>query len=72
MKDVGGNKLGSEDQDFGRGKDIINQDPISPQTREKSSTLSLFTGEQWPPALEQNFTCMPTLILLPSGAFGRP
>jgi hypothetical protein len=29
MKDVGGNDLGSEDQDFGRGKNVIKQNPIS-------------------------------------------
>lgn len=31
MKDVGGNELGSEDQPFGRGKDIIDQNPLLPK-----------------------------------------
>jgi hypothetical protein len=41
------NELGSEDQDLGRGKDIIDRNPTSPKTREKWGTLSLFIDEKW-------------------------
>ena len=41
------NELGSEDQDFGRGKDIIDQNPPLPEPREEWGTLSLFTDEKW-------------------------
>jgi hypothetical protein len=46
-KDVAGNEPGSEDQDSGRGKDVINWNPTSPKTREKWGTLSLFIDEMW-------------------------
>jgi len=60
MKDAGGNELGPEDQDFGRGKDIVDQNPLLPKpgrSRAPSvylptgsgppTTLGLFTDEKW-------------------------
>ena len=50
MKDVGSNELDSEDQDFGRGKDIIDQNPLLPKPgRSGAPSVYLPTGSG-PPA----------------------
>ena len=43
----GDDDLGTDDQDFGRGRDIVTQNPTSHKIREKWGTLSLFTDEKW-------------------------
>ena len=50
-KDVRANEPGSEDQDSGRGKEHHNQNPTSPNTREKWGTLVYSSTRSGPPAV---------------------